>query len=82
MIPLLKVANTPRTAEDKLENVSMLMSYLELYVSALSRMSYDEMPSDEFNAIINHLHMQVHEINKQISRNENNLNSKSKNAPS
>ncbi|OUY08691.1 hypothetical protein CAP51_03505 [Acinetobacter populi] len=67
MIPLLKAGNSLRTAEDKLESVQDQLNRLEQYISALSRMYYDDgLPSEEFNAIINGLHLQVYEICNQI----------------
>ncbi|KAA8733910.1 hypothetical protein F4V57_07625 [Acinetobacter qingfengensis] len=70
MIPLLKAGNPLRTAEDRLENVQDQLNRLEQYISALSRMHYDDgLPSEEFNAIINGLHLQVYEISQQVMNN-------------
>ncbi|WP_238516719.1 hypothetical protein [Acinetobacter pittii] len=67
MTPLLKAGNKPINAEDKLETIGDSLSKLEHYLSALSRMHFDDgLPSDEFNAIICGLHLQVHEICQQI----------------
>ncbi|OTL47419.1 hypothetical protein B9Y01_18365 [Acinetobacter baumannii] len=47
--------------------VTKVLSKLESYLSALSRMHFDDdLPSDEFNAIMCGLHLQVHEICQQI----------------
>ncbi|EHU1307125.1 hypothetical protein QDT04_15060 [Acinetobacter baumannii] len=67
MTPILKAGNKPTNAEDKLETIGDSLSKLEHYLSALSRMHYDDdLPSDEFNAIMCGLHLQVHEICQQI----------------
>jgi len=67
MTPLLKAGNKPTNSEDLLQTVSDSLSKLEHYLSALSRMHFDDdLPSDEFNAIMCGLHLQVHEICQQI----------------
>lgn len=66
MQQLLKTTQPIRTAEDRLEHAQQLVNHLELYVSALSRMSYDNMPSEEFNALMNTLHLQVHELSQHV----------------
>lgn len=53
MTPILKVGNKPTNAEDKLETIGDSLFKLEHYLSALSRMHFDDdLPSDEFNAIM------------------------------
>lgn len=67
MTPLLKAGNKPDSPEDLLQTVSDSLSKIEHYLSALSRMYFDDdLPSDEFNAIMCGLHLQVHEICEQI----------------
>lgn len=67
MTPLLKSGNNPVSPEDLLQTVSDSLSKLEHYLSALSRMHFDnDLTSDEFNAIMCGLHLQVHEICQQI----------------
>lgn len=67
MTPILKAGNKPTSAEDKVETIGDSLSKLESYLSALSRMHFDDdLPSDEFNAIMCGLHLQVHEICQQI----------------
>lgn len=69
MIPLLKTGNRPQTAEDTLENVSTSLQQLELLISAYTRFhSDDDIPSDEFNAIMNGLHLQVYELCQEIKK--------------
>ena len=68
MIPHLKVGNPPADLEDLLETVGDSIEKLELFISAMSRMHYDDgIPSDEFNAIMCSLHLQVHEIQQQLA---------------
>lgn len=67
MTPILKAGNKPTSAEDKLETIGDSLSKLESYLSALSRMHFDDdLPSYEFNAIMCGLHLQVHEICQQV----------------
>ncbi|AZC09142.1 hypothetical protein DKE47_003065 [Acinetobacter nosocomialis] len=67
MTPLLKAGTKPVNPEDLLQTVSDSLSKLEHCLSALSRMHFDDdLPSDEFNAIMCGLHLQVHEICQQI----------------
>lgn len=67
MTPILKAGNKPTGTEDKLESIGDSLSKLEHYLSALSRMHFDDdLPSDEFNAIMCGLHLQVHEICEQV----------------
>ena len=67
MIPQLKAGNAPKEAEELLENISDSIEKLELHISAMTRMHYDDgIPSDEFNAIMCSLHLQVHEIQQQL----------------
>ena len=68
MIPQLKVGNVPKDAEELLENITDSIEKLELHISAMTRMHYDDgIPSDEFNAIMCSLHLQVHEIQQQLA---------------
>lgn len=68
MIPHLKAGNTPKDAEELLENITDSIEKLELHISAMTRMHYDDgIPSDEFNAIMCGLHLQVHEIRQQLA---------------
>lgn len=68
MIPLLKASsNTPRTTEDLLENVTDSIQRLEQHIAAMTRMHFDDgLPSDQFNAIMCSLHLQIHEITSEI----------------
>lgn len=67
MIPLLKQGNVPNNTEDLLENVTDSIEKLGLHISAMTRMDYDDgIPSDEFNAIMFGLHLQIYEIYQQI----------------
>ncbi|MBJ9370544.1 MULTISPECIES: hypothetical protein [Acinetobacter] len=67
MIPLLKQGNVPKNTEDLLENVTDSIEKLGLHISAMTRMDYDDgIPSDEFNAIMCGLHLQIYEIYQQI----------------
>lgn len=68
MIPLLKAGNPVSCAEQKLENIADSIEKLELFLSAMSRIHYDDhLPSDEFNAIMCSLHLQVYEIRQQLA---------------
>ncbi|MFW2077480.1 hypothetical protein ACG94X_07085 [Acinetobacter sp. ULE_I010] len=68
MIPLLKAStNKPRTSEDLLENISDSLQRLEQHIAAMTRMSFDDgLPSDQFNAIMCGLHLQIYEITSEI----------------
>lgn len=68
MIPLLKAAtNKPRTPQDLLENVSDSLQRLKQHIAAMTRMSFDDgLSSDQFNAIMCGLHLQIHEITSEI----------------
>lgn len=68
MTPLLKASNKPTNPEDLLQTVSDSLSKLEYYLSALSRMYFDDdLPIDEFNAIMCGLHLQVSKFCQQIN---------------
>lgn len=69
MTPLLRMPdNLPRTPEDLLENITDSIQKLELHISAMSRMHFDDaLTSDEFNAIMCSLHLQLHEITQQLT---------------
>lgn len=68
MIPDLKQGNPPKDAEELLENITDSIQKLELNITAMARMYFDDgLPSNEFNALMCSLHLQVHEISKQIS---------------
>lgn len=68
MIPHLKAGNAPKDAEELLDNITDSIEKLELHISSMTRMHYDDgIPSDEFNAIMCSLHLQVHEIRQQLA---------------
>lgn len=68
MIPLLKAAtNKPLTPQDLLENVTDSLQRLEQHIAAMTSMSFDNgLPSDQFNAIMCGLHLQIYEITSEI----------------
>lgn len=68
MIPLLKQDNVPKNTEELFENVTDSIEKLGLHISAVTRMDYDDgITSDEFNAIMCSIHLQVYEIRQQLA---------------
>lgn len=63
MIPFLKQGNAPKNTEDLLDNVTDSIEKLGLHISAMTTMDYDDgIPSNELNAIMCGLHLQICKI--------------------